>query len=124
MAKVQKLSELSQRFSFTEYDFFDFYHRSFGRSELGRIKKHLPLREMAESFGLVSNRRAPKRGRKPYFTPEGKNGANPFISDRQDQKERIKRQSLVICAGFYVKKCKIVDGFVGCKGTLLLPKFY
>ena len=23
-----------------------------------------------------------------------KNGANPFISDRQDQKERIKRQSL------------------------------
>ena len=36
------------------------------------MKKHLPLREMAESFGLVSNRRAPKRGRKPYFTPEGK----------------------------------------------------
>ena len=72
MAKVQKLSELSQSFSFTEYDFFDFYHRSFERSELGRIKKHLLLREMAESFGLVSNRRAPKRGRKPYFTPEGK----------------------------------------------------
>ena len=63
MAKVQNLSELSQSFSFTEYDFFDFYRRSFERSELGRIKKLLPLREMAEDFGLVSGRRAPKRGR-------------------------------------------------------------
>ena len=72
MAKIQNLSELSQSFSFTEYDFFDFYRRSFEHTELGRMKKHLPLREMAESFGLVSNRRAPKRGRKPYFTPEGK----------------------------------------------------
>ena len=72
MARVQKLSELSQSFSFTEYDFFDFYRRSFEHTELGRMKKHLPLREMAESFGLVSNRRAPKRRRKPYFTPKGK----------------------------------------------------
>ena len=72
MAKIQNLSELSQSFSFTEYDFFDFYRRSFERSELGRIKKLLPLHEMAEDFGLVSGRRAPKRGWKPYFTPEGK----------------------------------------------------
>ena len=72
MAKIQNLSELSQSFSFTEYDFFDFYRRSFERSELGRMKKLLPLREMAESFGLVSKRRTPKRGPKPYFTPEGK----------------------------------------------------
>ena len=72
MAKIQNLSELSQSFSFTEYDFFDFYRRSFERSELGRMKKLLPLHEMAESFGLVSKRRAPKRGQKPYFTPEGK----------------------------------------------------
>ena len=72
MAKIQNLSELSQSFSFTEYDFFDFYRRSFERSELGRIKKLLPLHEMAENFGLVSKRRASKRGRKPYFTPEGK----------------------------------------------------
>jgi hypothetical protein len=72
MAKIQNFSELSQSFSFTEYDFFDFYRRSFERSELGRIKKLLPLREMAENFGLVNKRRAPKRGRKPYFTPEGK----------------------------------------------------
>ena len=72
MAKIQKLSELSQSISFTEYDFYEHYRRTFENTVLGKMKKSLPLREMAESFGLVSNRRAPKRGRKPYFTPEGK----------------------------------------------------
>ncbi|MBQ3962371.1 MAG: hypothetical protein II678_02355, partial [Erysipelotrichaceae bacterium] len=43
----------------------------FEKSELGRMKKILPLHEMAESFGLVSKSMAPKRGRKSYFTPEG-----------------------------------------------------
>ncbi len=32
----------------------------------------LPLREMAENFGLVSKSMRPKLGRKSYFTPEGK----------------------------------------------------
>ena len=36
------------------------------------MKKILPLHEMAESFGLVSKSMMPKRGRKSYFTPEGK----------------------------------------------------
>ena len=36
------------------------------------MKKVLPLREMAKSFGLVSESMLPKRGRKSYFTPEGK----------------------------------------------------
>ena len=39
---------------------------------MGRLKKLLPLHLMAESFGLVSKSMMPKRGRKPYFTPEGK----------------------------------------------------
>lgn len=46
--------------------------RLFEKSELGRIKKLLPLREMAEHFGLVSKSMNPKLGRKSYFTPEGK----------------------------------------------------
>jgi hypothetical protein len=70
LAKVQDLSELSHSFLFSEYDFFDFYRRSFERSEPGRMKKLFPLREMAENFGLVSKRRVPKRGPKLYFTPE------------------------------------------------------
>ena len=36
------------------------------------MKKLLPLHELAESFGLVSKSMAPKRGRRSYFTPEGK----------------------------------------------------
>ena len=72
MAKVQKLSELSQSFSFTEYDFYEHYRRTFESTVLGKMKKLLPLREMAENFGLVSKRRSPNRGPKPYFTPEGK----------------------------------------------------
>ena len=72
MAKIQKLSELSQSFSFTEYDFYEHYRRTFENTVLGKMKKLLPLREMAENFGLVSKRRSPNRGPKPYFTPEGK----------------------------------------------------
>ena len=39
---------------------------------MGRIKKLLPLREMAENFGLVRKSLRPKLGRKSFFTPEGK----------------------------------------------------
>ena len=57
---------------FTEYDFYDLYLKTFENTELGRMKKVLPLRQMAETFGLVNKRQVPKRGAKPYFTPEGK----------------------------------------------------
>ena len=36
------------------------------------MKKILPLHEMAENLGLVNKSMMPKRGRKSYFTPEGK----------------------------------------------------
>ncbi len=36
------------------------------------MKKLLPLHEMAESLGLLSKSMMPKRGRKSYFTPDGK----------------------------------------------------
>ena len=51
---------------------FDLYRSTFEKSELGRIKRLLPLREMAENFGLVSKYMKPKLGRKAFFTPEGK----------------------------------------------------
>ena len=75
MAKIQKLSDIQQEISFTEFDFYHRYEESFKSSELGRIKSLLPLGEMAISFGLVEEN--PKnlrtqRGRKPFFTPEGK----------------------------------------------------
>ena len=72
MAKVQRLSELTQSLPFTEYDFYDLYQKTFENTDLGRMKKVLPLRQMAETFGLVNKRQVPRRGPKPYFTPEGK----------------------------------------------------
>lgn len=62
MTKVQKLSELSQSFSFTECDFYEHYRRTFESTVLGNMKKLLPLREMAENFGLESKMWLPKRG--------------------------------------------------------------
>ena len=51
------------------------YVETFKTSELGRIKSLLPLRVMAISFGLIEERPKSlrtKRGRKSFFTPEGK----------------------------------------------------
>ena len=72
MSKVQNFAGLSQSLPFTEFDFYASYRQAFEKSELGRMKRLLPLHEMAESFGLVSKSLRPKRGRKSYFTPEGK----------------------------------------------------
>lgn len=71
MAKIQKILEISPNLPFTEFNFYDLYRETFAHSELGRIKKKLPLREMSENFGLRTSMR-PKPGRRPYFTPEGK----------------------------------------------------
>lgn len=72
MAKVQNFAEITPNLPFSEFDFYDLYRSTFEKSELGRMKRLLPLREMAESFGLVRKGMRPKAGRRPYFTPEGK----------------------------------------------------
>ena len=72
MSKVRNFAEIAPGIGFSEFDFYDLYRSTFEKSELGRMKKLLPLREMAESFGLVSKGMRPKQGRRPYFTPEGK----------------------------------------------------
>jgi len=72
MSKVRNFAEITPNLPFSEFNFYELYRETFEKSELGRMKKILPLREMAESFGLVSKSMAPKRGRKSYFTPEGK----------------------------------------------------
>lgn len=68
MAKIQQFSELTPNIPFTEYNFYDLYRQSFESSELGRIKRLLPLDRMAENLGLYCC----KRGRKSYFSPKGK----------------------------------------------------
>lgn len=66
------MAEITQNIPFTEFDFYDLYRSTFENSDLGRIKKMLPLHEMAENFGLVNKSMRPKLGRKSFFTAEGK----------------------------------------------------
>ena len=72
MSKVRNFSEIAPNIAFPEFNFYELYHSTFEKSELGRIMNLLPLREMAENFGLVRKSMRPKLGRKSFFTPEGK----------------------------------------------------
>ena len=72
MSKVRNFAELAPNIGFSEFDFYDLYRSTFEKSELGRMKKLLPLHAMAENFGLVSKSLRPKLGRRSYFTAEGK----------------------------------------------------
>ena len=72
MSKVQNFSEIAPNIAFPEFNFYELYYSTFEKSELGKIKKLLPLREMAENFGLVRKSMRPKLGRRSFFTPEGK----------------------------------------------------
>ena len=66
MSKERNFAELAPNIPFTEFNFYDLYRSTFEKSELGRIKKLLSLRDMAENFGLTSKSMRPKRGRKSY----------------------------------------------------------
>ena len=72
VSKVRDFSEIAPNIAFPEFNFYELYYSTFEKSELGRIKKLLPLREMAENFGLVRKSMRPKLGRRSFFTPEGK----------------------------------------------------
>ena len=72
MSKVRNFAEIAPNIGFSEFDFYDLYRSTFEKSELGRMKRLLPLHEMAESFGLTHKSMKPKLGRRSYFTPEGK----------------------------------------------------
>ena len=62
MSKVRNFAEISPTLAFSEFDFYDLYRSTFENSELGRIKRLLPLREMAENLGLVSRSTRTKLG--------------------------------------------------------------
>lgn len=72
MSKVRNFSEIAPNIAFPEFNFYELYYSTFEKSELGRIKKLLPLREMAENFGLVRKSMSPELGCRSFVTPEGK----------------------------------------------------
>ena len=49
MSKVRNFAELAPNIGFSEFDFYDLYRSTFEKSELGRMKKLLPLHAMAEN---------------------------------------------------------------------------
>ena len=53
MSKVRSFSEIAPNIAFPEFNFYELYYSTFENSELGRIKKLLPLREMAENLLIV-----------------------------------------------------------------------
>ena len=50
MSKIQNFAEITPNLPFSEFNFYELYRATFENSELGRMKKILPLHEMAESF--------------------------------------------------------------------------
>ena len=72
MSKVRNFFEIAPNIAFPKFNFYELYYSTFEKSELGRIKKLLPLCEMAENFGLIRKSVRPKLGRKSFFTTEGK----------------------------------------------------
>lgn len=60
MSRVRNFSEIAPNIAFPEFNFYELYYSTFEKSELGRIKKLLPLLEMAENFGLVRKSMRPK----------------------------------------------------------------
>ena len=76
MTRIRNFAEITPNLRFTEYNFYEEFRGSFEKTELGRMKKILALREMAESLKLVNKSMMPKRGQKSYFTPEGKVALN------------------------------------------------
>jgi hypothetical protein len=47
----RNFAEIAPNLPFSEFNFYELYRETFEKSELGRMKKFLPLHEMAESLG-------------------------------------------------------------------------
>ena len=57
MTNIQHFSGITKRLPFEDLDFYELCRITFEMSELGRMKRLLPLHEMEVNFGLVSNRK-------------------------------------------------------------------
>ena len=67
MSKERIFSEIAPNIAFSEFNFYELKYSTFEKSELGRIKKLLPLREVAENFGLVRKGMRPKISEREVF---------------------------------------------------------
>ena len=71
MSKIQRISGLQYNFSFFSIsENFDTYHALFLESDLGKIYKGIPWKELSNSFGLGESTKGPLS----IFSPQGKLG--------------------------------------------------
>lgn len=70
VVKLQKIIDITPKIPFTEFDFLKNYRESFSSSELGRIRRRLPLEELARKIQSHTTKKGPQ-GNKPMFPPEG-----------------------------------------------------
>lgn len=68
MPKIQKISEIPPRLSFTEFDILSSFRKSFEQSKLGRLYDSFPFSSFCHSLGLTDH----PLGRRSYFSAEGK----------------------------------------------------
>ena len=83
MSKVRNFSEIAPNNAFPEFNFYEFYYSTFEKSELDRIKKLLPLREMAANFDLVEKHEA-EAGVQVFFVYFWRKSDSDFVMDEQE----------------------------------------
>ena len=57
MSKVRKFAEITPNLPFSEFNFYELYRETFEHSELGRMKKILPLHE--KTSVIITTNKAP-----------------------------------------------------------------
>jgi hypothetical protein len=68
MSKIRKISEVEPTIPFSEFDFYKSYQKSFASSELGRLYRSIPFKELVRSLRLKDH----LKGRTSYSPAEGK----------------------------------------------------
>ena len=91
MPKVGNFAELAPNIGSAEFDFYDLYRSMFEKSELGRMKKLLPLHKIAEVFGLVRKELARVRA----TAMEGSFGTQKEHYDLRRVKARTKQTEIL-----------------------------
>ena len=97
MSKVRNYAEIAPNIGFSEFDFYDLYRSTFEKSELGRMKKLLPLHAMAENFGLVSKSMRPYASTFPHCSMKSSEYLWPKTK-RLVKDERRSKSKLRVCA--------------------------
>lgn len=80
---LKNFSEIAPNIPFSENFFYNLYKSTFEKSELGRIRKLLHLRETAEDFELTRKNMRPKHGHRPLVVNFWTHKKSRYISRKK-----------------------------------------